>query len=304
MDGRLQQWFDEASRLLLLNSVAGDLVDRAHLFFLVAVRMGGFFCIGPLLGQAVVSWRVRLGLVVLLTMVVAPGLPLGTHRVSPIIQTSNEVRVNTPSIDATAHQNGNPNMDILFGVVREAVIGVTLGAAIVVFLIGLKLAGEWLDRHSGLGIGSVMNPEYSAGGSSSTELLTALCLVVMLVMQPVNGHLLAVRLFLDLFVAIPPGLGTMPFSILDLTHKMLRQAMVLGLRIAMPLVVVMSLLDMTLGFVRRTSRWELTPAAYALRTVAALVLLAATLPGIPETIASAVRDSVEAVSNSITGERQ
>ena len=161
----------------------------------------------------------------------------------------------------------------------------------------MKLAGEWLDRHSGLGIGSVMNPEYSGGGSAPTELIAVFCLVTMLVMQPVNGHLLVVRLVLDTFHSIPVGVETASFSVLELIQAMLRQAMTLGLRIVMPFVVVMSLLDLTLGFVRRSSRIELAPAAYAFRTAAAMLILAATLPGIPETIAISVNDSIKSLGH-------
>ena len=289
MDGLFQQWFDDSFQHLVLSD---DLVERALVFMMVAARLAGFFCVGPLLGQKVVSWPVRFGLVGLLTLIVAPGLPGADPTSSPVIQTSHEVPVAMP-VDASPAKDRS--LDIVTAIVREAVIGASLGFAVAIFLVGLKLAGEWLDRHSGLGIGSVMNPEYSGGGSAPTELLALFCLVTMLVMQPVNGHLLVVRMVLDTFHSIPVGFETASFSVLELTQAMLRQAMTLGLRIVMPFVVVMSLLDMTLGFVRRSSRIELAPAAFAFRTAAAMLILAATLPGIPETIAISVNDSIKSL---------
>lgn len=291
MDGPFQHWFEDAFQQLVLRK---DLVERAFLFVMVAVRLSGFFCVGPLLGQRVVSWPVRIGLVGLLTLIVAPGLPDAAPTSSVVVQTSNEVPAAMP--ENTSHSDDR-SLDIVTAVIREAVIGASLGFAVVIFLVGLKLAGEWLDRHSGLGIGSVMNPEYSGGGSAPTELIAMFCLVTMLVMQPVNGHLLVVRLVLDTFHSIPVGVETASFSVLELTQAMLRQAMTLGLRIVMPFVVVMSLLDMTLGFVRRSSRIELAPTAYAFRTAAALLILAATLPGIPESIAISVNDSIKSLGD-------
>lgn len=293
MDGPFQQWFEDAFQQLLLRK---DLVERAFLFVMVAVRLSGFFCVGPLLGQRVVSWPVRIGLVGLLTLIVAPGLPGAAPTSSVVVQTSNEVPAAMPENASPSKDRSlaeDRSLDIVTAISREAVIGASLGFAVVIFLVGLKLAGEWLDRHSGLGIGSVMNPEYSGGGSAPTELIAMFCLVTLLVMQPVNGHLLVVRLVLDTFHSIPVGVETASFSVLELTQAMLRQAMTLGLRIVMPFVVVMSLLDMTLGFVRRSSRIELAPAAYAFRTAAALLILAATLPGIPESIAISVNDSIK-----------
>lgn len=291
MDGFFQQWFDDSFQQLVLRE---DLVERALLLVMVAVRLAGFFCVGPLLGQNVVSWPVRFGLVGLLTLIVAPGLSGADPASSPVIQTSHEVPAAMP-VDASPAKDRS--LDIVTAIAREAVIGASLGFAVAIFLVGLKLAGEWLDRHSGLGIGSVMNPEYSGGDSAPTELIALFCLVAMLVMQPVNGHLLVVRLVLDTFHSIPVGVETASFSVLELMQAMLRQAMTLGLRIVMPFVVVMSLLDMTLGFVRRSSRIELAPAAYAFRTAAAMLILAATLPGIPETIAISVNDSIKSLGN-------
>lgn len=297
MDGPFQHWFEDAFQQLVLRK---DLVERTFLFVMVAVRLSGFFCVGPLLGQRVVSWPVRIGLVGLLTLIVAPGLPDAAPTSSVVVQTSNEVPATMPENTSPSDDRSladDRSLDIVTAVIREAVIGASLGFAVVIFLVGLKLAGEWLDRHSGLGIGSVMNPEYSGGGSAPTELIAMFCLVTMLVMQPVNGHLLVVRLVLDTFHSIPVGVETASFSVLELTQAMLRQAMTLGLRIVMPFVVVMSLLDMTLGFVRRSSRIELAPAAYVFRTAAALLILAATLPGIPESIAISVNDSIKSLGD-------
>ena len=289
MDGLFQQWFGDSFQLLMLRN---DLVERAILFVMVAARLAGFFCVGPFLGQKVVSWPARIGLVGLLTLIVAPGLPGDEVQSTAVIQTSTEMPA-TPVADVSPESERS--LDIIAAIVCETLIGASLGFAVVIFLVGLKLAGEWLDRHSGLGLGSVMNPEYSGGGSAPAELIALFSLVTLLVMQPVNGHLQVVRLVLDTFHSIPVGLGKFPFSVTEMTQAILLQAMTLGLRIVMPFVVVMSLLDMTLGFVRRSSRIELAPTAYAFRTAAAMLILAATLPGIPEAIATSVNDSIKSL---------
>ena len=86
----------------------------------------------------------------------------------------------------------------------------------------------------------------------------------------------------------------------ELIKALLQQSLILGLRIAMPFVVAMSLLDMTLGWVRRSSRWELTPAAYTLRAGAALLIMAATFPGIQEAVSSSLYETLK-IANDVHG---
>ena len=168
-----------------------------------------------------------------------------------------------------------------------------LGLGLAIVLSGLKLGGEWLDRHSGLGMGSVLNPEYLSEGSVSAEMLLLLGIASILLMEPVGGHLLFARTILESFHALPVAEASHWPSLFDLLGALLRQSLVLGLRVAMPLVVAMSLIDMTLGFVSRSSRWSLLPALTAVRMAAALLILAATLPGVAEAVATSVLESLQ-----------
>ena len=323
MDNLSLRWFDDVSSHLLVllpSAVSADGLARGAVFLLVAARLAGFFCVGALLGRAVLSWPVRVGLVVLLTLIVAPGLNIVEQVPSPVRQVSLEERGSIARHEVARHETSSREVHgdqsegdgsagrsfvpspawssppgLLLAVLCDAGIGAALGLVVAVFLSGLKLAGEWLDRHSGLGMGSVLNPEYSAGGSAPAEMVSLFCVAVLLVLQPVNGHLLLVRFVLDTFHAIPVGIARMPDSVIELTKTIVQQSLILGLRIAMPFVVAMSLLDMTLGWVRRSSRWELAPAAYAVRAGAALLILAATLPGIQEAVSSSLLETLQHV---------
>ena len=263
-------WIDEASGSLLTQWVTGEGLAQATVFLLVGARLAGFFCIGPFLGRTIVSWPVRMGLVVLLTLIVAPGLS-----------------ASNPLSDPTS------TSQLILALVCDAGIGAALGLSVAIFLTGFRLGGEWLDRHSGLGIGSVLNPEYSSGGSAPAELLSLFCVAVLLVLQPVNGHLLVVRFILDSFHTLPVGMMHLPGSAWDLVQAIVQQSLILGLRVAMPFVVAMSLFDLTVSWIRRSSRWELTSVAQAMRVGAGLLILAATFPGIQEAAASTLYESLK-----------
>ncbi|MBS0203013.1 MAG: flagellar biosynthetic protein FliR [Planctomycetes bacterium] len=267
MDPFHSPWFNDLSGR---QWVTGEGLAQARVFLLVAVRLAGCFCVGPFLGRTLVSWPVRIGLVVLLTLIVAPSLTAADPGNDPA----------SPS-------------DLILAMACDAGIGAALGLSVAVFLTGLKLGGAWLDRHGGLGLGSVLNPEYSPGDSAPAELLSLFCVVVLLVLQPVNGHLLVVRFILDTFHALPVGMMQLPGSAWELLRAIVQQALVLGLRVAMPFAVAMSLLDLTLSWIRRSSRWELTSVAQAMRVGAGLLILAATFPGIQEAAASTLYESLK-----------
>jgi flagellar biosynthetic protein FliR len=289
-------WFNEISGPLLRMADEG-LVTRGVVFLLTVARLSGFFFIGPLLGRSIVSWPVRVGLVILLTLIVAPGLSLPESQ-PPVQQVvhedQNASRLEVALITETSDRVP-ANIAIALGC--EVALGGALGLAVAIFLSGLKLAGAWLDRHSGLGMGSVLNPEYSAGASAPAELMPLFCVTVILLMQPVNGHLLVIRFVLDTFHAIPLGAAQLPGSLLELIKSIVQQSLILGLRLAMPFVVAMSLLDMTFSWARRTSGFDLTSTALAFRVSAGLLILAATLPGIPEAVSSSLFETLQAADS-------
>ena len=279
---------------LLIQFAFDDGLARAGLSLLVVARLAGLLGVGLFLGRTLLTWQVRVGLIVLLTLVVVPTLPLAR-------ETDSQVRLVGHAAEAVARsvtQAGSAvrdaiatPVDFVAALLCELGLGAVLGLGLAIVLSGLKLGGEWLDRHSGLGMGSVLNPEYLSEGSVSAEMLLLLGIASILLMEPVGGHLLFARTILESFHALPVAEASHWPSLFDLLGALLRQSLVLGLRVAMPLVVAMSLIDMTLGFVSRSSRWSLLPALTALRMAAALLILAATLPGIAEAVTTTVLES-------------
>ena len=295
MDAFFQQLFDDPWGRLLLSSAAGEGLARAGLFVLVAARLAGLLCVGLFLGRTLLTWQVRIGLIVLLTLVVAPMLPLANETTDHMQFVGHEDDPAAKSSQTAANsvwQVMASPIDFVVAMLCEIGLGAVLGLGVAVVLSGLKLGGEWLDRHSGLGMGSVLNPELLSEGSASAEMLLLFGIATILLMEPGGGHLLFARTILETFRSLPVGLSSLSPSLIELLGSLMRQSLILGLRVAMPLVVAMSLIDMTLGFASRSSRWSLLPAAYAARTAAALLILAATWPGIAEAVTTTVLDSL------------
>lgn len=303
MDTLFQQLFDDPLSELLLYHVAGAGLARAGVFVLVAARLAGLLGIGLLLGRTLLTWQVRVGLIVLLTLVVAPTLPLSSETTDEIqLIGLSDIGERSPSPMSPASVMVTP-LDFGVALLCEIGLGAALGLGVAVVLSGLKLGGEWLDRHNGLGMGNVLNPELLSEGSASAEMLLLFGIATILLMEPGGGHLLFTRTILETFRSLPVGQSNLSSSLIELPGLLMKQSLVLGLRVAMPLVLVMTLIDMTFGFVNRSSRWSLLPAAYAARTAAALLILAATWPGIAEAVTTTVFDSLRLTQeNLLAGE--
>ena len=84
MDLLFQQLFDDPWGRLLLRHATDEGLARAGLFILVAARLAGLLCVGLLLGRTLLTWQVRIGLIVLLTLVVAPTLPLANETMDQV----------------------------------------------------------------------------------------------------------------------------------------------------------------------------------------------------------------------------
>ena len=302
MDALFQQLFDDPWGRLLLRHAAGEGLARAGLFVFVAARLAGLLCVGLFLGRTLLTWQVRIGLIVLLTLVIAPTLPLANETMNQVQLVGHErdsaAKASFNAANSVLQVMASP-IDFVMAVLCEIGLGAVLGLGVAVVLSGLKLGGEWLDRHSGLGMGSVLNPELLSEGSASAEMLLLFGIATILLMEPGGGHLLFARTILESFHSLPVGVSSLSPSLIDLLGSLMRQSLILGLRVAMPLVVAMSLIDMTLGFANRSSRWSLLPAAYAARTAAALLILAATWPGIAEAITTTVLDSLRLTSEGL-----
>lgn len=286
----------------LLQVVMGDGLARTAVFLMVAMRWTGFFLAWPLIERGMLPWPVRIGLVVLLTLIVAPGIELSPDDGGSIQAVSHPERVEIHFLDQTAPSAIGAHWsstDLVAGMIYNVTVGVSLALSIAIFLSGLKLAGEWIDRHSGLGMGQVLDPDFSSGDSGTGKLVCMFSIAVILTMLPMNGHLHLVRLIFDTFHAIPVGLTRLPNSISELLIAMTQQSLILGLRIAVPFVVAMSLLDLTLSWIRRSSRWELASIAFVVRAAASILVLAATLPGIQEAVMSSVQETFEMAASKI-----
>jgi len=280
-----------------------DGMNRTILFVLVAMRFTGVFSVGWLFGHQIIPFRVRIGLIILLSLIVTSALPTSQllffslpfekPTIEPTRYETRTADLTWLEASSTPEQTITSLSDIVTMLMNEGIVGFVMGSGIFAVLAGLRLSGEWIDRHSGIGLGKVLHPELDQNGSSLVEFLPMFGIATILLMEPSGGHLLLTRTILESFRSIPVGGLHQWESFVEFLNEIVKQSLVLGLRVALPLVVVMSLFEFLMGLSSRISRFSTPSLAVPLRIGISLVILAVTWPGMSDSIVMTVINSLD-----------
>jgi flagellar biosynthetic protein FliR len=188
-------------------------------------RVLGLVMVAPVLGHASVPVRVKIGLGVFVTLIVAPTLP-------PVPQV------------ALASWSG------LFILGREILIGIGIGFVMRIAFAAIEAAGEIMGLQMGLGFASFFDPQSAANTLVIGQFMN---LLAVLVFVAVNAHLFLINALADSFALLPmaaaPLAGKGFFALADYGATVFST----GLQLALPLVAVLLLTNLALGILTRAA---------------------------------------------------
>ena len=272
---------------LVVSYLRTDGLTNCHVFLLVAARLTGLFLVAPAGLKPFLPYTARFGLVVLCSLIIAPTLAANEGFDGNVLQVG--------ASSESFHNRPETTPELMHGIIHELALGWLLGMGVLAIMSGLQLGGEWLDRHGGLGIGSILNPECTGAESGGRSLAQLLGIATLLLLEPWGGHGQVLRAVLQTFQSIPLGSSEWSLSSAELLSRLVQQSMILGLRVAMPLVVTMMLVEMTLAFAGRGTVSLVSSAQQPLRAVVGLAVLGLTLTALPEAIAASMISLLEVV---------
>jgi len=234
-------------------------------YALVLFRVAGLMVAAPLLGSSVVPVRIRVALVAVISVALLPVmLPKAPLHLSLV--------------------------DALLGVAGEAMIGLVMGLALSLLLVGTGLGGMVSGQQAGLAMGRVFNPMTN---TSSTVFATAYALVFQTVFIIAGGHRALISALLDTFEVIPLASFRAGPPIVDLLEALLTGAFVLGLKLAAPVLIALFLATVTLGFLSKTMpQLNILSVGFGIRVMVALGVASLTLPAAHEVFMEALTDSI------------
>jgi flagellar biosynthesis protein FliR len=328
MDGFINEVRDFWTRQLI--EVA---VQHFYMFILIAIRLSGLFAVGPIFSQTSIPINMRVLLVLTLGFVLTPVVQQGirkdvTHydnnrdgflseaEVPPFLQgrfqhlaeSLNEssddagtLKISTrKSVAVSAFSSNFVAPETLTELVRdiftEFTLGFLLGLGVTVFLSGLQLSGQLIDQQLGLEFGQVVNPDLQGGASISSQTFFLLGGVCLLVMTPLNGHLMMLSALFETFDAMPVGDAFLFTDAHVLFTELIQKSLLLAVQVAAPIMATMGLVTISMGFLGHSvPQINQLVVGFPVRSLAGMLVLTLTLSGTGRYVV----DSVPSVINDI-----
>jgi flagellar biosynthetic protein FliR len=200
-------------------------LDQFLIFVLVLTRVGCLVMTLPVLGTASVPLHVRALLAVAISLVITPlhwGLPV------------------PPPENLLA-------LTVLL--TREAVLGLSLGLAVMILLSGMQLAGQVVSQISGLSLADVANPTFETSVPIFSHILEMLAVAIFFL---VGGHRQVMDALLGSFTWMPPGQGRLPDDLVAALSDVAARSFEIGIRASAPVMVALLLSTLIVALVSRT----------------------------------------------------
>lgn len=233
-------------------------------FGILLVRPGMLIVASPPFGAAYAPTPVRLGLTILLTLALVP---------------------------VVAAPVSFGLIDLVLVVVRELAVGFALALGIRALVAGAELAGHLSGYQLGFSYGSLVDPQSGVRNSMFAVLYANLALITFFSM---NGHHALIRAMAASYTQIPIGLGHIDRSLLGAVTGMLRVVFVLGVRLAMPLILALLVVEVALGLIARAAPGiNLQVVSQPLRILVGLLVIASIISMAPGLIGRYVTPSLE-----------
>ncbi|MBS1482245.1 MAG: flagellar biosynthetic protein FliR [Clostridium sp.] len=200
----------------------GGLLEYFDVFLLVFARMGGMVFINPVFSRKGVPFMVRTGLVLALSMLIAPAARSGA-----------------------AGMISFSTFDMAEALIREVALGVGIGCIFQIFFYMLYVAGDLLDTAFGLAMGKVMDP---MNGVQTAILGQFVNVFFFLYFFATGCHLLTVKLFAYTYEVIPVGAGDFfAGKVIWYITSLFATVFLMAVKLALPFVAAEFVLEMTMG---------------------------------------------------------
>ncbi len=227
-------------------------------FLIAMVRFTGFFINMPAYGEGIVPMRIKAGLSGLCALIVLPHL-LKTQLL--------------------------PDLGIFeYGlmIVKELVMGITLGFVVLTTIDALRFGGEIIGMQIGFSFVQVVNPESNRGEAIVPEFFQVVAVLMFLFL---GGHIIILQAFAQSFELVPLAGIIISGGIVNTVVHLTGTIFFLGLQISMPLIGIILLGDVALGIIARTvPRMNIFQVGFPIKILLGLWALGFLLPFLSDLI--------------------
>lgn len=238
-------------------------------FLFVLARTGAILMTAPIFGAFNIPMQVKLGLVLLLSLLLTPL---------------------APAVAAPQALTG-----IIVSLAGEIMIGAAIGLAIKFVFTGIEFAGQVASFQMGIGMASAYDPINSAQVTVLGKLLSILTLLIFLT---VNGHLMVIMALKKSFDVIPPYGFTLSGTLMDGIIVFSKEIFILGLKFAAPVVAILIFVNLAMGIMARTvPQLNMFAIGFAVTISVGFVMILISLPVFEEATIAVFESMWQGVDN-------
>jgi len=194
-------------------------------FVLVLVRMAGLFLTAPVFSSKNINVMLKAAWILLVTFLIFP------------------------VVDFKPETLPAPGLALGLAVIREVLVGLSIGMGATMILSGVQMAGQIADTQMGLGLANVIDPMTNTQVSVMGQFYYMIGILVFLA---VDGHHMLIKAIVDSFSVVhlgqahfTPALGTKMMSLFS-------QMFFVAFRVGAPIIGALFITNMALGVVART----------------------------------------------------
>ncbi len=193
-------------------------------FVLVLSRVAGIFAALPVFGGQMVPMRIKVIVVLMITLVCFPSLAI------------------TPP--------AMPNDAFTFGLLMlsEVAVGITLAFIAQILFAAVDFSGQIIGMQMGFTISQIIDP---TRGSQAQVMSVLQTLFATLIFLSLNIHHMFIRAIVDSFSVIPLGGWHLNGEIMTFLIKRTTDVFIIGVRLAAPVMVLLLLTSVALGVMAR-----------------------------------------------------
>jgi len=221
------------------------LLDHLPAWLMVLFRLTGIFLLAPVFGSSTIPRSAKVFMIVALSLCVYPMLMGKGHLAAASL-------LGVIGTDAAGMRTLSM-WNLLPMIAAELLLGYVIGYCASLPLIGMQIGGQVIDQQMGIAAGGVFNPDLDSEAGVIGQLYFISGLTVFLI---IGGHHAVLLTLIGSFEVIPiGGFGSTGVNIsvaVDLVVGLMNVMFEMALKIAMPLLCILFLLRVAMGFIGRT----------------------------------------------------
>ncbi len=253
------------------------ILDHVLSAMLVVCRIGGLMIFGPLLSTAIIPMRVKVSLALIVGLAVYPTVTTQVAIDLPVVRDMWSIA------------------PLVFG---EVLIGAAIGFMATLPMVSVQIGGLMMGQQMGLGFATLYNP---AAGVDENVIGQTLYLVTMAGFLMIGGLESLVLAVLNSFEHLPaPALGSIgaDLGMLSILVGLLAAAFELALRVATPLLALIFLQTVAMGFIAKTvPQVNILSFGFPLRILGGLLIIVLGLAILDEVVMEVINDTLALISD-------